>query len=46
VQHPADLQACVGGGLDDEHEFADRPPAVASGDRRPTGPIYTINEIL
>ena len=28
------------------YEFLNRLIAVASGDRRPTGPIYTINEIL
>jgi len=28
------------------YEFLNRLIAIASGDRRPTGPIYTINEIL
>ena len=29
-----------------KYEFLNRLLAVASGDRRPTGPIYTIDEIL
>jgi hypothetical protein len=29
-----------------KYAFLNRLVAVASGDRRPTGPIYTINEIL
>ena len=29
-----------------QYEFLNRLIAIASGDRRPTGPIYTINEIL
>jgi len=29
-----------------KYRFLDRLVAVASGDRRPTGPIYTIDEIL
>jgi hypothetical protein len=29
-----------------KYEFMNRLLAVASGDRRPTGPIYTIDEIL
>ena len=28
------------------YAFLNRLIAIASGDRRPTGPIYTINEIL
>jgi hypothetical protein len=29
-----------------QYAFLNRLIAVASGDRRPTGPIYTINEIV
>src|SRR5690349_24451555 len=29
-----------------QYEFLNRLIAIASGDRRPTGPIYTIDEIL